>query len=116
MAALPTERRWFRFGLRSLLAGVTICALLFAYVGAYWRLAERGRAVQREGELAGFFYVEIEPGKGYDVFWHRTFALLFFPANQLDHQLLGGSLPCQGGTFGLSEGKASKRTTEQAKP
>jgi len=115
MAAPPTERRRFRFGLRSLLVVVTISALLFAYVGAYWRLAERGRAVQREGMLAGFFYVEIEPG-GYDVFWHRTFVLLFFPANQVDHQILGASLPCQGRTFGLSADKASKRSTEQAKP
>lgn len=105
MTAKPSQLNRFRFGLRSLFVGVTIVGLLFAYLAVYWRLAERGRAVQREARLAGFFYVEISED-GYDVFWHRMFIVLFYPANQMDQMILGGSPPCSGGTIGLSAPKS----------
>jgi hypothetical protein len=106
----PTRRR-VRFGLRSLLVVIALFAVLFAYLGTYWRLAERGRAVQHKYGMTTFFYVAFEPNQLPDAFSHSVFTILFHPVNQLDRLILSGSPPHQG-IVGLSDGKSPRRSTK----
>jgi len=90
MPAPTPKRRRFQFSLRTLLAGALLVALLASYIGTYYRLSRRGMA--ESGEL--FFYVPVGEIHGPEDLWkHHWLRVLFYPANQIDQEVLGGPAP-----------------------
>ena len=99
----PTEKRWFRFRLRTVFVVLTVLSMVMAYAGAYYRLSRRGIEEAATYGLKGFFYIPIDEAMtSEDWSAHYRLGIFFAPANLIDQYIFGGPVPISHFTTHLS--------------
>jgi len=98
------RRLRFTFRLKHLLIVATCFAVLSAYLGSYYRLANRGREEAVRYDLDSFFYVPIdEVMRTHDLTKQRRLARFYAPAWAIDRLLFGGTPPVTSMMFRLTD-------------
>ncbi len=104
----PTPRRRFQFRLRTLLIGVTLLAVVCAYVGSYLRLSRRGMRECKAVGMEGFLYIPLdEAAATHDLSTHYRLMIFYAPLNWCDREFFGGAEPIRGIMWSLT-GSATK--------
>jgi len=91
-----------QFSLRQVLLLFVLVALLFSYVGSYYRLSRRGMREAAEFQIKGFLYAPAnDVFASHDLSTHHRLAVFFAPANSIDRGLFGADGPTKGIMFEL---------------
>jgi hypothetical protein len=79
-----------RFTIRRMMLIVALAALVFSYVGSYYRLSRRGMREAALCNMPGFCYVPyLEAPECENVSRHYALVIWYAPLNWLDRTLLG---------------------------
>ena len=83
-----------RFSIRRMMLTVALAALVFSYVGSYYRLSRRGMREAALYNIAGFLYVSYLEAAGHeDLSRHYALMTWYAPLNWLDRTLLETTRP-----------------------